>query len=429
MAARKTATKDTVDPMLSVIKNIEKNVGNKDLTKLKLVRGNQILTQSSSTIYSFNDEGLDAASSCGGIPSGKVVEIYGPESGGKSYLTLKLIANAQKQGKACCLIDAEQSYDPKWAAKAGVNVDDIFILNESLPGEKILDYMYEVANSGAFGLVVLDSTAALVPQKELDGSIGDQDYALIARAMSKACRKIVAACGKTGTTAIFLNQIREKMGVSYGSNEVTPGGKALKFYSHIRIDVRTKSINKDPSTELPVSKTSRAKFIKNKLGIPYLEAFFDIVFDAKFLNPVYKLVTFARSQKFVKLSKGMFTISKEVFKTAKNIPTGATDMLELADYLVKEKKVVDFINKIQKLINEDEDSEVKIPQDVLAMLKDESMIVSPLDADEVKKRKAIVNVVGQDAVHNLDDSEDEDDDFDPDEDGEENEDDDEGDGE
>jgi len=342
MASKKDASKK--DPMLSVISNIEKNIGNK---------GDPVISRFGDRDYekvpsiSFGIDAVDKASNCGGVPRGKMAEIFGPESGGKSYLCLKLIASAQKTGKAC-LIDAEQSFDPIWAEQHGVDVDDLYVLDEGMSAEKILDYIAALCESGAFNLVVVDSTAALIPAKELDGSVADQDYALLARAMSKGCKKIVAQCGATNTTCVFINQIREKMGVTWGSNETTTGGRALKFYSHQRIKVSpgAKIITQIEGEDVVIGRKSYVSFEKNKTASPFGKCEITIVFDKAANNPVFKLVSLARDCKLIPVRNGLYSLHKEVLETPKNVPIEAKSLADVADFLVHNELVGNIVDCI-----------------------------------------------------------------------------------
>lgn len=372
-----------------VIANIEKALGFKGERIIK--RFSDIKDGRAVEVISFGIPEVDAASNCGGIPRGKIVEMFGPESGGKSLLSLKLIASAQAEGRKCCLIDAEHSFDPKWAARHGVDVDNLFIVNELLSAEKILDVAYEMCNAkDAFDLVVIDSTAALIPEKELEGSIGDQDYALLARAMSKGCRKIMSACGQTLTTCVFLNQIREKMNAGYGDTETTPGGRALKFYSHMRIRVRPGATIKDDVTEAVIGRISHVKFVKNKTANPMGEGNFRIIFDKSAENPIVKLVTLARSLKVITVRSGTYKLPGELMGKDKNIETGCASMVDVADWVVKNNVVIPLI---EATLTEAEGAteEVKIDPIIRQMLEDESLIVSPLVAEET-----IVGVVSED---------------------------------
>jgi len=325
---------------------------------------------------SFGTPSIDAVSNCGGIPRGKLVELFGPESSGKSFLTLKLIASAQKQGINCCLIDAEQSFQEEWAEMQGVDVDSLFRVDKALSGEILLEIVTEVVNSGEFGLVVVDSTAALIPQKELDGEIGDQDYALLARMMSKACKKIKPACGDTNTTCVFINQLRMKMGVTFGNPFETPGGKALKFYSDVRISVWPSSkITGVGSDNRIIGRLSKVKFEKNKIAPPFGETTFEIIFFADAMNPVCKLCELLKEYKMVSLYKGELRLNKSIMGTTKNVETGTYEIVALADYLIENNLVIKFLEKAIEY--QQENNLAEISPDILEMLDDPKKIISP----------------------------------------------------
>ena len=254
-------------------------------------------------VISTGSLGLDIALGVGGLPRGRIVEIYGPESSGKTTLTLSVIAEAQRQGLTCAFVDAEHALDPIYAAKLGVNIDEL-LCSQPDTGEQALEIVDILTRSGAVNLIVVDSVAALVPKAEIEGEIGDSHVGLAARMMSQAMRKITGNLKNSNTMCIFINQIRMKIGVMFGSPETTTGGNALKFYASVRLDIRRTGAVKE-GDEVVGSET-RVKVVKNKVAAPFRQAEFQIVYGQG-ISKAGEIVDLAVANNFVEKSGAWYS--------------------------------------------------------------------------------------------------------------------------
>lgn len=303
MAVKKTA--DTTDKKAEALDNVfaqlEKQYGKGSVMRMGERKFQQIDTISTGSIA------LDNALGIGGIPRGRIIEIYGPESSGKTTISLHIIAQAQKNGGEVAFIDAEHALDPIYAGKLGVDIDRL-IVSQPDNGEQALEIAEALARSGAVDVIVIDSVAALVPKAEIEGLMGDSHMGLHARLMSQALRKIAGVLNKTNTAAIFINQLREKVGTMYGPTETTTGGRALKFYASVRMDVRRVETLKS-GTE-PVGNRTRVKIAKNKLAPPFKEAIFDIMYGEG-ISHVGEIVDMAVERDLIHKSGSWFSYNGE----------------------------------------------------------------------------------------------------------------------
>ena len=279
---------------------------------------------------------LDMALGVGGLPRGRVIEIYGPESSGKTTVALHVVAEAQKMGGEAAFIDAEHALDPVYAKKLGVDIDNLIVAQPDT-GEQALDIAEALVRSGALDVIVVDSVAALVPKAEIDGEMGDSHVGLLARLMSQALRKLTAVISKSGTVVIFINQLREKVGFIYGNPETTPGGRALKFFSSVRLDVRRGEVIKN-GTELIGNKT-KVKVVKNKVAPPFKTAEFDILYGEG-ISKEGNILDFAVENNIIKKSGAWFSYNGEKIGQGRD---------NVRKYMVENKE---FTAEIDRLVRE-----------------------------------------------------------------------------
>ena len=275
---------------------------------------------------------LDVALGIGGLPRGRIIEVYGPESSGKTTVALHAIANAQRNGRIAAFIDAEHALDPEYAKALGVDTDALLV-SQPDTGEQALEIADMLIRSGSIDIIVIDSVAALVPRAEIEGEMGDSHVGLQARLMSQALRKLTGALNNTGTTMIFINQLREKIGVFFGSPETTAGGKALKFYASVRLDIRRIETLKDGVDA--VGNRTRVKVVKNKMAAPFKQAEFDIIYGVG-ISREGSLIDFGVEQEIVKKSGAWYTYEGEQLGQGKE---------NARKYLLENAAVADEIEK------------------------------------------------------------------------------------
>ena len=330
MAADKKEAASKQEALENALKKIEKDFGKGSIMRLGDAKAHMDIEVIPTGILP-----LDIALGVGGIPRGRIIEVYGPESSGKTTVTLHMIAEAQKNGGIAAFIDAEHALDPVYAAKLGVNIDDLLI-SQPDTGEQALEICDMLVRSGAIDVVVIDSVAALVPRAEIEGEIGDTTVGLQARLMSQALRKLAGSLSKSNTTCIFINQLREKIGVMFGNPETTPGGRALKFFSSVRMDIRrVDSIKVNGEV---VGNRVRVKVVKNKVAPPFKSAEFDIMYGTG-ISKEGSVLDMAVEYQIVDKSGSWFTYEGERLgqgrEAAKAFLASNPDLMEEIDHKVR----------------------------------------------------------------------------------------------
>jgi recombination protein RecA len=331
-----TAKQKALDAALS---QIEKSFGKGSIMKLGKQEALEVEATSTGSL------GLDIALGVGGLPRGRVVEIFGPESSGKTTLTLHVVAEAQKKGGTCAFIDAEHALDPIYARKLGVNVDELLI-SQPDTGEQALEIADTLVRSGAIDVLVIDSVAALVPKAELEGEMGDSHMGLQARLMSQALRKLTGSISKSNTTIIFINQIRMKIGVMFGNPETTTGGNALKFYASVRLDIRRTGAIKDKDEV--IGSTTRVKVVKNKVAPPFRIVEFDILYGEG-ISKTGELIDLGVKANIIEKSGSFFSYNSQRLGQGKeNARQYLKDNPKIADEI--EKKIRDSAGTVSKVL-------------------------------------------------------------------------------
>ena len=320
---------DKTKAIESALANIEKKFGKGAIMKMGERPSEQVGVISTSCLS------LDAAIGVGGFPRGRIIEVYGPESSGKTTLALHVVAEAQKLGGIAAYIDAEHAMDPDYAEKLGVDIDQLFI-SQPDSGEQALEICETLINSNSVDVIVIDSVAALVPKAELDGDMGDSLPGLQARLMSQALRKLTAKVAQSNTCLIFINQLREKIGVFFGSPETTTGGKALKFYASLRIDIRRIGAIKE--AERVTGNRTKVKIVKNKVAPPFRETEFDIMYGEG-ISREGDLVDLAINHKIMEKAGAWLSYKGERWQGRENVKNILKENLELRDRIEADVKV------------------------------------------------------------------------------------------
>lgn len=336
----------------TALSQIEKTFGKGSIMKLGANDRQQMESISTGSL------GLDLALGIGGIPKGRIIEIYGPESSGKTTLTLHIAAEAQKAGGTCAFVDAEHALDPVYAKKLGVNIDELLI-SQPDTGEQALEIADTLVRSNAVDVVVIDSVAALVPKAELDGEMGDTHVGLQARLMSQALRKLTGSISRTHCTVIFINQIRMKIGVMFGNPETTTGGNALKFYSSVRLDIRRIGAIKEKDEV--VGNQTRVKVVKNKVAPPFRQVEFDIVYGEG-ISKVGELVDMGVKAEIVEKSGSWFSYNNQrIGQGRENAKQFLKDNPEIAADI--ERRVKENAGILDKILKDPEAGKVQETED------------------------------------------------------------------
>ena len=345
-------------------------------------------------VISTGSIGLDMALGIGGLPRGRIIEIYGPESSGKTTLALHAIASAQAKGGIAAFIDAEHALDPVYAAALGVDVDSLLV-SQPDSGDQGLEIAEQLVRSGALDIIVIDSVAALVPRAEIEGEMGDSFVGLHARLMSQALRKLAGVISKSKCVAIFINQLREKVGVIYGSPEVTTGGRALKFYASVRIDVRRVEHLKDGETL--IGSHTRAKVVKNKMAPPFREAQFDIMYGEG-ISRTGELVDLGVEYGLIKKGGAWFTIGEQRFQGRDNAKKYISENQDVADKL--EADIREAIQESRKKAQEERDARNELRRKQLrsegASHAEEEGESAPEEEKPAQRRSAAVSIDADD---------------------------------
>jgi len=346
------------------LENFEKNtMGNKGKPRIRLFGDKQEAVEVIPFDIPASSEGsptVDDATDVGGLPRGKIIEIFGPESSGKSWLGMKAGASAQRMGLRTAWLDIEFSLVPKWAARQGLDLNSMLFGNDFDCAEECLQYVLEMSRHRVADYIAIDSVAALVPKAVIEKGLDENTMAEVARLLSKSLNQITKAAGENGTTIVFINQVRDKVGVMFGNPETTPGGRALKFYSGMRIRTWRKTIEMDKKIGKPVRIISGLKIVKNKVGLPFQMADYAIEFSAESNSPLLLLVRKAVDYKLFSKKRG--TTEFLLGDTKSGEPTGCEEISELSDWLQMEGRLLDIK---AKLIEKAEKDKEKLPQSIL----------------------------------------------------------------